>query len=82
MAYAYHHHGKWFACWKDARGKWRRTATLARTKTDAKRLAVELEGQGERQRKGLEPLPPEVLRGGLIHGPAIRVIDGHRVGVD
>jgi hypothetical protein len=59
MAWAYHHHGKWFACWKDGRGKWRRTATLARTKTDAKRLAIELEAKGERQRKGLEPLPDE-----------------------
>lgn len=49
--------GKWYAKWKDARGEWQSRPTTARTKTEAKRLAHELEVQAERQRLGLEPLP-------------------------
>lgn len=41
------------------RGKWRDRASSARTKTEARRVAGELERQWERQRLGLEPLAAE-----------------------
>src|SRR6188768_904075 len=44
---------------KDARGQWRDKVSSARTKTEAKRLAGELERKCERQRLGLEALPDE-----------------------
>jgi hypothetical protein len=59
MASVYEKAGKWYLHYKDARGKWRDKASSARTKTEAKRLAGEVERRCERQRLGLEPLPPE-----------------------
>jgi integrase len=59
MASVYEKAGKWYLHYKDARGKWRDKASSARTKTEARRLAGELERQCERQRLGLEPLPAE-----------------------
>ncbi len=44
---------------KDGTGAWRSHATKATTKTEAKRLAQDMERQAERQRFGLEPLPAE-----------------------
>src|SRR5690606_36645893 len=41
-------------------GQWQSRPTTARTKTEAKKLAHELEVQAERQRVGLEPLPLNV----------------------
>ena len=49
----------WYVRYKDGRGKWRSIASTAANKTDAKRLAGELEHKAERQRLGLEPLPDE-----------------------
>lgn len=46
----------WYAKVKDAHGKWRAFATTAKTKPQAKKLAVELEQRFERQRLGLEPM--------------------------
>ena len=43
--------------WKDAFGKPQREATTAKTKKECEALAHELEGEGERGRLGLHPLP-------------------------
>jgi len=59
MAFVYGKAGKWYLHYKDARGKWRDKVSTARTKTEAKRLAGELERKCERQRIGLEALPDE-----------------------
>ncbi len=59
MASVYEKAGKLYIHYKDARGKWRDKASSARTKTEARRLAGELERRCERQRLGLEPLPAE-----------------------
>lgn len=56
MASVFEKHGKYYARWKDAAGRWRRQATSCRTKRDAQRDADDLERKSERQRKGLEPL--------------------------
>ncbi len=50
---------RWYAKYKDATGRWRTRPTTADTKTDAKRLATDLERQAERHRLGLEPLPTD-----------------------
>jgi len=59
MASVYEKAGKRYIHYKDARGKWRDKVTSARTKTEAKRIAADLERQCERQRLGLEPIPAE-----------------------
>ncbi len=59
MASVYQKCGVWYVGYKDGTGKRRLTATKAKTRTAAKECAVELEGQGWRQRKGLEVLPAE-----------------------
>src|SRR6266536_4111913 len=46
--------GKFYARWKDANGGWQDTPTNARTKSEAKRIAVELETRAWRERMGLE----------------------------
>src|SRR5258708_16514571 len=56
MASVFEKHGKYYARWKDAAGRWRKQATSCRTKRDAQRDADDLERKAERQRKGLEPL--------------------------
>ncbi len=56
MASVYLRGTNWNVKFKDAAGVWRRIPTRAQTKTEAKRLAVEIERQAERQRCGLEPL--------------------------
>jgi len=50
--------GRWYARWKTADGKWTRHVTTAATRAEARRLAEDIERQAERQRHGLEPLPP------------------------
>ena len=57
MASVYEKAGKHYIRYKDARGQWRDKVSSARTKTEAKRLAGELERKCERQRLGLEALP-------------------------
>jgi integrase len=59
MASVYEKAGKLYIHYKDARGAWRDKVSSARTKTEARRLAGELERKCERQRLGLEPLPDE-----------------------
>jgi len=51
--------GKFYARWKDANGGWQDTPTNARTKSEAKRIAVELETRAWRERMGLEQLRAE-----------------------
>ncbi len=55
MASVYEKAGKWYLRFKDAEGRWRDKATHARTKTEARRIAGELERKAERERLGLEP---------------------------
>ena len=59
MAGVYLKRGKWYARLKDGTGRWRGVATTARSKTEAKRLASDMERKAERQRFGLEPLPSD-----------------------
>ncbi len=59
MASVYEKAGKWYMRVKDAGGRWRDKVTQARTKTEARRIADELERKAERQRLGLEPRPLE-----------------------
>ena len=59
MASVYGRGEKWYIRYRDNRGRWRAKVCSARTKSEAKRLAMELDRQQERQRLGLEPLPPE-----------------------
>jgi integrase len=48
---------RWYVKYRDHRGRWVRKTSTARTKTEARRLADDLERRCERQRLGLEPLP-------------------------
>ena len=59
MASVYARGERWYLRYRDERGRWRDRVSTARTKTEAKRLAAEMERRCERQRIGLEPLPPE-----------------------
>lgn len=57
MASVYQKRGTWYARVKHATGAWRSLATKAANKTEARRLAEDIERRAERQRHGLEPLP-------------------------
>ncbi len=59
MASVYAKAGKWYMRFKDSSGRWRDRVTKAHTKTEARRIADELERKAERQRLGLEERPPE-----------------------
>lgn len=59
MASDFHEDGGWVVKWKDGSGRWRKRRTDCATKTEAKRLAADLERQGERQALGLDPLPAD-----------------------
>ena len=59
MASVYPKAGKWYMHYLDEAGRWRDRVSKAHTKTEAKRLAVELEMRCERQKLGLEALPAE-----------------------
>jgi integrase len=52
--------GVWYVKWRRADGKWVRKATTATKKTEAQALHAELVRQSERQRAGLDPMPPEL----------------------
>jgi|SRR5438094_176537 len=52
-------HGPWYLRVKDAAGRWADIASRAKTKTEARRLAADLERKAERQRLGLDPLPTD-----------------------
>jgi|HubBroStandDraft_1064217.scaffolds.fasta_scaffold03633_6 integrase len=56
---------RWFVKYRDHRGRWVRKASSARTKTEARRLADDMERRCERQRLGLEALPDETGGGTL-----------------
>ena len=58
MASAFKRGQTFYAKWKDATGRWQNRATQARTLTEARRIADDLERQAERQRLGLEYRPP------------------------
>src|SRR5207248_3394098 len=51
--------GTWYLRVKDADGRWTDVASTALSKTEARRLAAEVERKAERQRLGLEPLPTD-----------------------
>lgn len=51
--------GTWYLRVKDAAGRWADIASTAKTKTEARRLAADLERKAERQRLGLDPLPTD-----------------------
>jgi integrase len=57
MAYAFRRNGGWYAGWKDGAGRKRRQLTSAVTKSEARRIADDLERKAERQRLGLDPEP-------------------------
>jgi hypothetical protein len=57
MATVYLKGRSWYGGYKDHSGRWRYFRTSATTKTEAKRLAFELEQKAERQRLGLDPKP-------------------------
>jgi integrase len=57
MASAYEKRpGQFYARWKDRHGVWQDTPTKARTKSQAKQVAAELEQRAWRQQMGLEQL--------------------------
>src|SRR5437868_14621137 len=69
MASVYVKRGKFYARWKDGRGRWRHSILSCRTKRDAQNDAIDLERKAERQRRGLEPIPddtPECTFGELF----------------
>src|SRR5690606_34245168 len=49
----------WYVKYKDGTGRYRQVRTTASTKSEAKRIALELERAAERQRLGLEDLPQD-----------------------
>src|SRR4051812_22286222 len=61
MASVYQKRGKgtWYLRVKDAAGRWSDVGSIAQNKTEARRLAAELERKAERQRLGLEALPTD-----------------------
>jgi integrase len=61
MAYVRFRSGRWYTTLIDHRGRKREVATSARTKTEALRIASELERKAERIRLGLEEAPPEPI---------------------
>ena len=50
MASVYEKAGKWYLRWKGPDGRWRDQVSTAQSKTEARRLAGELERRAERQR--------------------------------
>src|SRR5712692_4026490 len=59
MASVFQRAGRWYLRVKDGAGVWRKIPSSARTKTEARRIAEECARRSERQRLGLEALPPE-----------------------
>ena len=57
MASVYLKRDTWYLQVTDAGGRRRCLASAAGTKTEAKRLGIEMERRFERQRLGLEPAP-------------------------
>lgn len=61
MAYAYKRGARWYVGFKDETGRARQISTSARTKTEAEKLAGELERKAERVRLGLDVAVPADL---------------------
>src|SRR5438552_6326232 len=61
MAYVRERGDRWYLGYKDRKGAWVEAASKARTKTEAKRLADELERKEERIRLGIDEAPPEAM---------------------
>jgi integrase len=59
MAEPFRKNDRWYLRYKDAHGRWRQQPSDAGTKTEARRLAVELQRREERVRLGIEEAPPE-----------------------
>jgi integrase len=59
MAEPFRKNDRWYLRYKDARGRWRQQPSQAETKTEARRLASELQRREERVRLGIEQAPPE-----------------------
>jgi integrase len=59
VASVYERSGKWYLRYRDEHGRWRARSSTAVTKTEAKRMAHDLERRCERQRLGIEEIPPE-----------------------
>src|SRR5712692_389887 len=59
MASVFKREGRWYLRFKDFAGRWTQQASAARTKTQARRLADELERKAERERLRLEPAPTD-----------------------
>lgn len=51
--------------YRDAHRQWHSEPCAATSKTEAKELAIDVERRAERQRRGLEPIPPRDGRGQL-----------------
>src|SRR5262249_38856943 len=54
VASAYLKRGRWYLSYKNAHGAWVAEASTAKTKTEARRLADEIERRAERERRGLD----------------------------
>src|SRR5712664_4755269 len=59
MASVFKRDGRWYLRFKDSAGRWTQQPSAARTKTQARRLADELERKAERERLRLEPIPTD-----------------------
>jgi hypothetical protein len=55
VASVYLKRGTWYLSFRDASGRWRVKASIAKTKTEARRLAEEIERTFDRQARGLDP---------------------------
>ncbi len=67
MASVFQRAGRWYLRVKDGGGIWRKIPSSARTNTEARRFAEDFERRSERQRLGLDPLPPKD-GGGTLSG--------------
>ena len=59
MAEPFRKNNRWYLRYKDAHGRWQQTASDAENKTEARRLAAELQRHHERVRLGIEVAPAE-----------------------
>jgi excisionase family DNA binding protein len=68
MASVVNRGGKWYLRFKDSTGRWVQHVSTARSKTEARRLAEEMESKAARQRLGLEasPADPKLTLGELM----------------
>src|SRR4051794_19711449 len=58
MASVFFRDGSWYLRVKDAAGRWTKKRSSVKTKTEAKRMAYEIEMRAERQRLGVEAKVP------------------------